>query len=81
MTMKKIGPKGASKTLLCRSAPAETEEIKTQKTSPEVQNKGISGPTKRTCVLQNLNKKQKNITYENEKINHSGILHHTVSTK
>ena len=29
--------------------------------SPEVQNRGISGPTKRTYVLQNLKKKKKNL--------------------
>ena len=30
-------------------------------TSPEVQNRGISGPTKRTCVLQKFKKKKKKI--------------------
>ena len=32
-----------------------------KQTSPEVQNRGISGPTKRTYVLQNLQKKERNL--------------------
>ena len=37
-------------------------------TSPEVQNRGISGPTKRTCVLQNLKKKKSGSFPENSNL-------------
>ena len=38
----------------CHTEDHISEKARKGQTSPEVQNRGISGPTKRTCVLKNI---------------------------
>ena len=52
-----VAPEVNLRNLLCASEEARKRGNPPGQTSPEVQNRGISGPTKRTCVLQKFLKK------------------------